>query len=172
MLSSKRGTKTLLAVIGACLSAGLCVAVAPGSDWLEPEFSGTRLSTDRLSPSMLKVEADFDGDGDMDRAEIRFHAEDSERAAVFVTIPGAPDASSVERPSSSEMLGEFRRAEGEFMLQLAEPGCYGNAGDVICLAHHGIFRMEIEYGFGTLYWWQDGRWRSVALARGESAPPP
>ena len=111
---------------------------------------------------MTKAEADFNGDGKPDQAVVLLHKEDANRAGVFVFSAGTSG-------SWVKKLGEYKFSAGEFMLSAASKGCYRSEKRTVCLRYSGLQRTEIEYGWGTLYWQEGGKWREIQFTRGEFA---
>lgn len=162
-LGAEMKVRQVFAGFAACIATTACTAQTTPSAWRALKATDPPISDERVSLQMTKVEADFNGDGKPDQAVVLLHKEDTNRAGVFVFSNGATKASSIKK------LGEYQFSEGEFMLSAVNKGCYRSEKRTVCLRYSGVLRTEIEYGWGTLYWQEGGKWREVQFARGEFA---
>jgi len=155
--------RQVFAGFAACIAATACTAQTTSSAWRALKATDPQISDERVSLQMTKAEADFNGDGRTDQAVVLLHKENANRAGVFVFSNGATNGSSAAK------LGEYKFSAGEFMLSVVSKGCYRSEKRTVCLRYSGLQRTEIEYGWGTLYWQEGGKWREVQFTRGEFA---
>ena len=149
------------------LSPTACLAAAPTNspsapdNWRYLASNDAPVDPERVSLSMLRAEADFDGDGRLDQAAVLLRKSDSNEAGVFVFLSGNGSA------TPAEQVDGYQLTTGEFQLSVVKPGCYRSETTTVCLGNAGLMRSEIEYGWGTLCWLQNGKWRQLRLTRGE-----
>lgn len=145
----------------ALMAAAMCAAQTPPAGWRFFQTADTTINDERVSLPMTKVAADFNGDGESDTAAVLVYEQDANRAGVFVFSTNATQSPSAEK------LDEYPFSNGEFMLSVVNKGCYHSEKRSVCLAGSGLLRTEIEYGWGTLYWQESGKWQKIHFTRGE-----
>ena len=149
-------------LVSCLLSCVLCVrAVAQTipSDWRSLQEADTP-NSEWFNTAMTHVEADFNGDGKIDHARMLLHKR-TNGVGLFVFLDD------VNGPEKTVKLEEHPPEKGEFMLSLVREGCYKSERQVVCLKDPGLKYSEIEYGFGSLYWFESGKWHHAEFYQGE-----
>jgi hypothetical protein len=116
---------------------------------------------DFRSPRDFQARGDFNGDGRIDHARILIRKSDRNSLALFVFMTHA------NGQQASVKLHECPTGCGDFVVSIVPSGCYHEemSGARVCLRHQGLVHIEAEYGFGTLYWLEQGNWRSLSFAQ-------
>jgi len=153
--------RKLLLVIFTSLIALPSHAQKAPEGWRSVLQSDLGVDPDFRSPKDFQVRGDFDGDGRIDHARILIRKSDPISRDLFVFLIRANGL------STSVKLNECSAGCADFVLSVAPSGCYREemSGVRVCLRHQGLVHIEAEYGTGTLYWLEQGKWRSLKFGQ-------
>ena len=156
--------RPVLLALAASLVSELASAQVPPPGWRFAVNSDWHIDADRVALESTRVRADFDGNGTTDHAAIMVRESDtlSEHAVfAFLMAPGGKQR--------THQLLKCAMSCGEVALTVTRSGCFTSESTnvTVCLDHPGFALFEIEFGYGTLYWYAQGQWKHLAFAREE-----
>ncbi len=126
--------------------------------WIKPpilEFEGEDSNYDILNDTQFI--ADFNGDGVNDHALILFQ-KNSKLVGMFVVLSNTSEHHCL-KPIKINKNPMFQ--SGEYYIRGLKPGKYMTPNGILNIEYWGIIREEIEFGWGTMFWFHNHKWMEI-----------
>jgi hypothetical protein len=159
-MSPRIALPALLAILSSATS--FAQQAPPG--WRALQQSDWGIDADRVTLNDTHVRGDFNGDGKIDHAQLLARSNEPYTRGVFVFLM----LSNGQQTIHKLLACPTAQACADYALSVVRKGCYQEeqSGIRVCLRHEGIVFSEIEFGYGTLYWLDRGKWRDLKFTRG------